>query len=92
MVDTDDEVTIRRSKRHRADFRPSGGARSDDDGDAMQSSPGRSQRGHSRDDVPMTNQTDDDPYEVPKTFSIFILWFGLHERIVLPYSEYVYSR
>ncbi|CAA6675459.1 unnamed protein product [Spirodela intermedia] len=49
--DTDDEVTIRRSKRHRADFRPSGG------------SPGRSQRGHSRDDVPMTNQTDDDPYE-----------------------------
>ncbi|CAA7396009.1 unnamed protein product [Spirodela intermedia] len=61
--DTDDEVTIRRSKRHRADFRPSGGARSDDDGDGMQSSPGRSQRGHSRDDVPMTNQTDDDPYE-----------------------------
>lgn len=30
----------------------------------MQSSPGRSQRGHSRDDVPMTDQTDDDPYEV----------------------------
>ncbi|MQL74419.1 hypothetical protein Taro_006803 [Colocasia esculenta] len=62
-ADTDDDISIRRPKRHRADFRPPGGARSDDDGDAMQSSPGRSQRGHSRDDVPITDQTDDDPYD-----------------------------
>ena len=64
MADTDDEVSVRRTKRHRADFRPSGGAmRSEDDIDGMRSSPGRS-RGHSRDDIPMTNQTDDDLYEV----------------------------
>ncbi|KAG1370239.1 DNA replication licensing factor MCM2 [Cocos nucifera] len=62
--DTDEDINYRRPKRFRADFRPPGGARSDDDADgAMQSSPGRSQRGHSRDDVPMTDQTDDDPYE-----------------------------
>lgn len=60
--DTDDE-NYRPSKRSRADFRPSAAARSYDDADAMQSSPGRPQRGHSRDDVPMTDQTDDDPYE-----------------------------
>ncbi|KAJ6820966.1 uncharacterized protein M6B38_365495 [Iris pallida] len=63
--DTDDENNFRRTKRFRADFRvPPSGARSDDDGDGpTQSSPGRSQHGHSRDDVPMTDQTDDDPYE-----------------------------
>lgn len=64
-TDSDDDIGFRRSKRSRADFRPPGGATSDDDGDGpMLSSPGRSQQGHSRDDVPMTDQTDDDPYEV----------------------------
>ncbi|TYG52123.1 hypothetical protein ES288_D09G003100v1 [Gossypium darwinii] len=53
--DTDDD-NYRPSKRTRADFRP-------DDIDGMQSSPGRSQQGHSRDDVPMTDRTDDYPYE-----------------------------
>ncbi|KAM7468806.1 hypothetical protein LguiB_016368 [Lonicera macranthoides] len=60
--DTDDD-NYRPSKRTRADFRPPSTARSFDDTDAMQSSPGRSQPGHSREDVPMTDQTDDDPYE-----------------------------
>ncbi|CAK9178789.1 unnamed protein product [Ilex paraguariensis] len=60
--DTDDD-NYRPSKRTRADFRPPNNTRSFDDTDAMQSSPGRSQRGHSREDVPMTDQTDDDPYE-----------------------------
>ncbi|CAB4263881.1 unnamed protein product [Prunus armeniaca] len=57
--DTDDD-SYRPSKRARADFRP---PRSYDDNDGMQSSPGRSQRGNSREDVPMTDQTDDDGYE-----------------------------
>lgn len=56
IADTDDD-NDRPSKRTRADFRP-------DDIDGMQSSPGRSQQGHSRDDVPMTDRTDDYPYEV----------------------------
>ncbi|KAK9277392.1 hypothetical protein L1049_006935 [Liquidambar formosana] len=60
--DTDDD-NYRPSKRSRADFRPPAAARSYDDTDAMQSSPGRSQRGQSREDVPMTDQTDDEPYE-----------------------------
>ncbi|GLT72172.1 hypothetical protein SLA2020_441270 [Shorea laevis] len=60
--DTDDD-NYRPSKRARADFRPPAGPRSHDDTDGMQSSPGRSQRGHSREDVPMTDQTDDDPDE-----------------------------
>ncbi|KAL9325671.1 hypothetical protein ACSQ67_006316 [Phaseolus vulgaris] len=51
--DTDDD-SHRPSKRARADFRAS--LPSDDD---LQSSPGRS-RGHSREDVPMTDQTEDD--------------------------------
>ncbi|MFQ6638190.1 hypothetical protein Gotur_013915, partial [Gossypium turneri] len=55
IADTDDD-NYRPSKRTRADFRP-------DDTDGMQSSPGRSQQGHSRDDVPMTDRTDDYPYE-----------------------------
>ncbi|KAG6651442.1 hypothetical protein CIPAW_06G111400 [Carya illinoinensis] len=59
--DTDDD-NYRPSKRSRADFRPPA-SRSFDDADGMQSSPGRSQRGQSREDVPMTDQTDDDPYE-----------------------------
>ncbi|KAJ1418660.1 P-loop containing nucleoside triphosphate hydrolase [Sesbania bispinosa] len=58
--DTDDD-SYRPSKRSRADFRPP--VPSDDDLDGMQSSPGRSQRGHSREDVPMTDQTEDDRYE-----------------------------
>ncbi|KAK3015217.1 hypothetical protein RJ639_006855 [Escallonia herrerae] len=60
--DTDDD-NYRPSKRTRADFRPPSTARSFDDADAMQSSPGGSQRGGSREDVPTTDQTDDDPYE-----------------------------
>ncbi|XP_021280056.1 DNA replication licensing factor MCM2 [Herrania umbratica] len=60
--DTDDD-NYRPSKRSRADFRPSAAPRSYDDTDGMQSSPGRSQQGHSRDDVPMTDRTDDYPYE-----------------------------
>lgn len=59
--DTDDD-NYRPSKRSRAD-RPPAMPRSNDDTDAMQSSPGRSQRGHSREDVPMTDQTDDEPYD-----------------------------
>ncbi|KAG6422471.1 hypothetical protein SASPL_119043 [Salvia splendens] len=59
--DTDDE-SYRPSKRKRADFRPPGTPGSMDDTDGMASSPGRS-RGNSRDDVPMTDQTDDDPYD-----------------------------
>ncbi|OMO57142.1 Mini-chromosome maintenance, DNA-dependent ATPase [Corchorus capsularis] len=57
--DTDDD-NYRPSKRSRADFRPPAAARSYDDTDGMQSSPGRSQQGHSRDDVPMTDRTTDD--------------------------------
>ncbi|XP_022720869.1 DNA replication licensing factor MCM2 isoform X2 [Durio zibethinus] len=60
--DTDDD-NYRPSKRSRADFRPPAAARSYDDTDGMQSSPGRSQQGPSRDDVPMTDRTDDYPYE-----------------------------
>ncbi|RDX62476.1 DNA replication licensing factor MCM2, partial [Mucuna pruriens] len=55
--DTDDD-SHRPSKRSRANFRAP--LPSDDDLDGMQSSPGRSQRGHSREDVPMTDQTEDD--------------------------------
>ncbi|CAA2977885.1 DNA replication licensing factor MCM2 [Olea europaea subsp. europaea] len=51
--DTDDD-NYRPSKRTRADFRPP------NDSDGIPSSPGRSQRGNSREDVPMTDQTDDD--------------------------------
>uniref|UniRef100_J3N8E2 DNA replication licensing factor MCM2 n=1 Tax=Oryza brachyantha TaxID=4533 RepID=J3N8E2_ORYBR len=66
--DTDEDMSFRRPKRHRANFRPPREPRtprSDDDGDgATPSSPGRSQRGmYSGGDVPMTDQTDDDPYE-----------------------------
>lgn len=61
-ADTDDD-SYRPSKRARADVRAP--IPSDDDLDGMHSSPGRSQRGHSRDDVPMTDQTEDDRYEVP---------------------------
>ncbi|XP_073012879.1 DNA replication licensing factor MCM2 [Typha latifolia] len=54
--DTDEDMNFRRPKRHRADFRPPSGARSDDDGDAaMSGAPGRS--------PPNTDQTYDDPYE-----------------------------
>ncbi|KAG6470955.1 hypothetical protein ZIOFF_072043 [Zingiber officinale] len=60
---TDDDTNIRRPKRFRADFRPPTGGRNDDTDGGSQSSPGRSLQGHSREDVPMTDQTDDDPYE-----------------------------
>ncbi|KAL7135263.1 hypothetical protein ABFS83_11G081900 [Erythranthe nasuta] len=60
--DTDDD-NYRPSKRTRADYRPPNTPRSTDDTDGIPSSPGRSQRGNSRDDVPMTDQTDDDPYD-----------------------------
>ncbi|XP_065853028.1 DNA replication licensing factor MCM2 [Euphorbia lathyris] len=56
--DTDDD-SYRPSKRSRADFRPPASQRGNDDTDGMQSSPGRSQRGHSREDVHMTDPTDD---------------------------------
>ncbi|OMP05478.1 DNA replication licensing factor mcm2 [Corchorus olitorius] len=58
-VDTDDD-NYRPFKRSRADFRPPAAARSYDDTDGMQSSLGRSQQSHSRDDVPMTDRTTDD--------------------------------
>lgn len=60
--DTDDD-SYRPSKRHRADFRPPTRGRAHDDTDNTQSSPGRSQPGHSREDIPMTDQTED-PDEV----------------------------
>ncbi|XP_043717807.1 DNA replication licensing factor MCM2-like [Telopea speciosissima] len=61
--DTDEDGNYRPSKRSRADFKPPRVPRSYDDADGMQSSPGRLKRGHSRDDVPITDQTDDEPYE-----------------------------
>ncbi|KAI3969797.1 hypothetical protein MKW92_015873 [Papaver armeniacum] len=58
--DTDEDISYRRTKRSRA--RPPEPRSYDDDG--TPSSPGRSQGGgHSRDDIPMTDQTDDEPYE-----------------------------
>ncbi|EXB86765.1 DNA replication licensing factor mcm2 [Morus notabilis] len=61
--DTDDD-NYWPSKRTRADFRPPGSRRNhDDDADAMQSSPRRSQGAPSREDVPTTDQTDDEPFE-----------------------------
>ena len=72
----DDDDNYRPSKRSRADFRPPGGGRSYDDTDAEQSSPGRSQHGDSREDVPMTEPTDDEPYEV-SCYLIVIVWFSL---------------
>lgn len=60
--DTDDE-SRRPPKRSRGHAHPSPGGRSFDDTDLDQSSPGRSHHGYSREDVPMTDQTDDDPYE-----------------------------
>ncbi|GAB2225414.1 hypothetical protein Droror1_Dr00006206 [Drosera rotundifolia] len=59
----EDDDDYRPSKRTRADFRPSAAARGNDDSDPYQSSAGRSQPGHSREDVPMTDATDDDPYD-----------------------------
>lgn len=61
-ADSDD--SYRPSKRLRANFRPPARSRNADDTDGTQSSPGRSQPGQSREDVPMTDQTDDDLYEV----------------------------
>ncbi|XP_051122659.1 DNA replication licensing factor MCM2 [Andrographis paniculata] len=57
--DTDDD-SVRPSKRVRADYRPQG---TPNDTDGIQSSPGRSQQGNSVDDAPMTDQTDDDPFD-----------------------------
>ncbi|CAN4106991.1 unnamed protein product [Withania somnifera] len=56
-----DEDNYRPSKRTRADFRPT--TRGFDDTDTVPSSPGASQRVNSSQDVPMTDQTDDDLYE-----------------------------
>ncbi|XP_054808214.1 DNA replication licensing factor MCM2 [Prosopis cineraria] len=58
--DTDDD-SYRPSKRARADFRPPRGG-GNDNIDGTQSSPGRSQ-GHSREDIPMTDQTEDERYD-----------------------------
>ncbi|KAL8106483.1 hypothetical protein AgCh_030029 [Apium graveolens] len=64
LVADTDEDNFRPPKRTRADFKPPPTTpRSFDDTDAMHSSPGRSQWGNSREDVHMTDQTDDDPYE-----------------------------
>ncbi|KAK9707021.1 hypothetical protein RND81_07G167600 [Saponaria officinalis] len=57
-----DEDSYRPPNRSRAGLRNAGVGPSQDDTDAEQSSPGRSQPGHSREDVPMT-PTDDDQYE-----------------------------
>ncbi|MCL7034055.1 hypothetical protein MKW94_030662 [Papaver nudicaule] len=60
--DTDEDISNRRTKRSRV--RPPVEPRSVDDLDGTPSSPGRSQGGgHSRDDIPMTDQTDEEPYE-----------------------------
>lgn len=56
--DTDDD-SYRPSKRSRADFRPPRSYDDVDTDDGLQSSPGRSQSRHSRQDVPMTDQTED---------------------------------
>lgn len=56
--DTDDD-SYRPSKRSRADFRPPRSYDDADTDDGLQSSPGRSQSRHSREDVPMTDQTED---------------------------------
>ncbi|KAL9369682.1 hypothetical protein Peur_040881 [Populus x canadensis] len=56
--DTDDD-SYRPSKRSRADFRPPRSYDDVDTDDGLQSSPGRSQSRHSREDVPMTDQTED---------------------------------
>ncbi|KAL8481927.1 hypothetical protein ACS0TY_027626 [Phlomoides rotata] len=63
--DTDDDDYTRPSKRTRADIRTPATPTTPnmDDSDGMPSSPGRSQRGNSREDIPMTDQTDDDPYD-----------------------------
>ncbi|OMO79152.1 DNA replication licensing factor Mcm2 [Corchorus olitorius] len=60
LLHDQDDDNYRPSKRSRADFRPPTAARSYDDIDGMQSSLGRSQQSHSRDDVPMTDRTTDD--------------------------------
>lgn len=67
-----EEDNYRPSKRARADFRPPAAPRSNDDADGMQSSPGRSQR-----DVPTTDHTDEEPYEVffYSIYSIILLLF-----------------
>ncbi|XP_073307306.1 DNA replication licensing factor MCM2 [Primulina huaijiensis] len=60
--DTDDDG-YRPSKRTRSERPPPSTPGSTDDADGMASSPGRSQRGYSREDVHMTDQTDDEPYD-----------------------------
>lgn len=82
--DTDsEEDNYRPSKRSRADFRPPASARSYDDNDGMQSSPGRSQRENSRDDVPMTDHSVDDQYEVFKALRyIFSSWKHFAKKVL----------
>lgn len=68
VADTDDD-SYRPSKRSRADRPPRRRVHNDTD-NGLQSSPGRSQPVNSRDDVPMTDQTDDYADEVMETCSL----------------------
>ncbi|RWR84961.1 DNA replication licensing factor MCM2 [Cinnamomum micranthum f. kanehirae] len=63
ILDTDDDMNYKRLKRHRADLRPPR-ASCEDTGGGTSSSQGTSQPGHSRDEVPMTDQTDEEHSEV----------------------------
>lgn len=83
-TDTDDD-NYRPSKRTRADFRPTNTQRNFDDTDAMPSSPGASQRVNSSQDVPMTDQTDDDAYEV----CAFVVLTFLLRLIIIEFPEYI---
>ncbi|XXG72740.1 hypothetical protein AAC387_Pa07g1770 [Persea americana] len=61
-LDTDDDMNYRRPNRHRADLRPPR-ASHEDTGGGTSSSRATSQPGHSRDEVPMTDQTDEEHSE-----------------------------
>lgn len=63
ISDTDDDMNYRRPNRHRADLRPPT-ASHEDTGGGTSSSRATSQPGHSRDEVPMTDQTDEEHSEV----------------------------
>ncbi|XP_031495177.1 DNA replication licensing factor MCM2 [Nymphaea colorata] len=60
--DTDEDQHMRPRRRLRVDGKRPAASTDDTDG-AMQSSPGHPPRWLPRDDTPMTNQTDDEPYE-----------------------------
>ncbi|KAK8939207.1 hypothetical protein KSP39_PZI011212 [Platanthera zijinensis] len=62
--DADDDDYARRTKRFRADFRPPGRSRSEEDVVGTPSSPGRSAPPRTpRDDLPTTDPTEEDTYE-----------------------------